>query len=184
MSWGDGDMGGRCSGTSWSDGDMGDGARGQAGAMTGWPSVACPGCGAEREPVGSVWAPAALQMARDWQALLGHSGFSARKRWGRTVSSPGRPLQPPAAGSRGWPWGAVGCSVPRPTGGSAERALSLPHQAIAWVTHTGPRARRRRSGGGAVGCSRPPRLAPQEPFGPGDQLSAAAAAPALAGSPR
>lgn len=176
-------------------GKWGHGARDGAGVMRGQsseqsraggrqPSAACPGWGHTSQRQGV--APAALQMARGWQGagwqtLLGRSGFSARKRWERAVSSPGRPPRPPAADTRGWPRGAVARWVPHPVGGSSERAagrrISLPRR----VAHTGPGARRR-SGGGAVGRSRPC-LAPQEPLGPGDQLSAAAA-PAPAGSSR
>lgn len=51
-SQGDGDVGGWCSGMSWGDGDVG-GRCLALGVMTGRPCVACPGCGAEDEPVGT-----------------------------------------------------------------------------------------------------------------------------------
>ncbi|XP_065539796.1 neuronal-specific septin-3-like isoform X2 [Lathamus discolor] len=123
--------------------------------MARWLSMAYR---AGHEPSSSVWAPSALQMARGWQALLGHGSFSARKRCGCTASSVGNRAAP----SQCHPWCPCGTSVPRPTGGRTERATTFHfHTERAWVTHAGLGARRRRSRGGAVGCSHPPRLHPR-----------------------
>ncbi|XP_061206664.1 uncharacterized protein LOC133210879 isoform X4 [Neopsephotus bourkii] len=123
--------------------------------MARWLSMAYR---AGHEPSSSVWAPSALQMAWGWQALLGHGSFSARKRCGCTASSVGTSAAP----SQCHPWCPCGTSVPRPTGGCTERATVFHfHTERARVTHAGLGARRRRSRGGAVGCSRPPCLHPR-----------------------
>ncbi|XP_054499821.2 septin-12-like isoform X2 [Agelaius tricolor] len=62
--------------------------------------------GGTHEPAGSGWHRLPCRWpgtGRGLAGTAGHGGFSARKRWDRAASSPGRPGRPPAADTRGGP---------------------------------------------------------------------------------
>lgn len=147
-------------------GTRGHGARDQGGVWQGWPSVACPGCRAGREPAGRHRLPGR------WHGAGG-------RRLGTAVSVPGRGGDTPLPLPRGHrgpqllaPLGDSAVLRPTPRGGKRQASRWPPRFTS---TPSEPRSPTQGPGRGGGAEEEPwaaaSRLAPQEPFGPGDQLS-------------